>query len=106
MATLTIDGKDYDADALSNEAKAQIVSLQFCDMELQRLQKEAASFQTARSQYARALQEELQKSGSSANSPAASAGNGKDNTKAEAQKKKGLMGFFSKKWKRTNHSDE
>ena len=38
MATIKIDNVDYDADTLSNEAKAHLVSLQFCDQELQRLQ--------------------------------------------------------------------
>lgn len=94
MATITIDGKKYDADSLSDEAKSQLVSLQFCDMELQRLQAEAAAFQTARMQYARALQEELQKPQSSEKF----AGNGKDKTQAEPEKKKGIMGFFGKKW--------
>jgi hypothetical protein len=97
MATITIDGKEYDADALSDEAKAQLVSLQFCDMELQRLQAEAASFQTARMQYARALQEELQKSENSTKASGTSSGNGKDSGEAQQEKKKGLMGFFGKK---------
>ena len=55
MAKITIDGKDFDTDQLSNEVKAQLVSLQFWDMELQRLQAEAAAYQTAQMQYARAL---------------------------------------------------
>jgi hypothetical protein len=97
MATITIDGKEYDAEALSDEAKSQLVSLQFCDVELQRLQAEAASFQTARMQYARALQEELQKHENSTKAPSSSSGNGKDNTQADPEKKKGLKGFFSKK---------
>lgn len=99
MATITIDGKEYDADALSDEAKAQLVSVQFCDMELQRLQAEAASFQTARMQYARALQEELQKPQNTANALGVSSGKEKikDNAKVEPEKKKGLKGFFSKK---------
>ena len=37
MTTITIDNKEYDYDKLSDEAKAQLVSLQFCDQELQRL---------------------------------------------------------------------
>ena len=97
MATITIDGKEYDTDTLSNEAKSQLMSLQFCDMELQRLQAEAASFQTARTQYARALQEELQKPQNIANALGVASGKDKDNAKAEPEKKKGLMGFFGKK---------
>ena len=48
MTTITIDNKEYDFDKLSDEAKAQLVSLQFCDQELQRLQAQAAAYQTAR----------------------------------------------------------
>jgi len=59
MATIKIDNIDYDIDTLSNEAKAQLVSLQFCDQELQRLQAQAAALQTARKAYAKALQETL-----------------------------------------------
>ena len=59
MATIKIDNIDYDIDTLSNEAKAQLVSLQFCDQELQRLQAQAAALQTARKAYAKALQDTL-----------------------------------------------
>jgi hypothetical protein len=59
MATITIDNIDYDIDNLSDQAKAQLVSLQFCDQELQRLQAKAATMQTARQVYAKALQAEL-----------------------------------------------
>lgn len=61
MATLTIDGINYDSNDLTDEAKAQLASLQFCDAELQRLQAEAASIQTARMVYANALKAELDK---------------------------------------------
>ena len=33
MSIFTIDEKDYDTDTLSDEAKAQIVSIQFVDQE-------------------------------------------------------------------------
>ena len=59
MTTITIDNKEYDFDKLSDEAKAQLVSLQFCDQELQRLQAQAAAYQTARMAYAKALNEAL-----------------------------------------------
>ena len=42
MPIIKIDNVDYDTDTLSNEAKAQLISMQFCDQELQRLQAEAA----------------------------------------------------------------
>ena len=59
MPTIKIDGKDYDTDKLSDDAKAQLVSLQFCDQELARLQAQAAAYQTARIAYAKALQAAL-----------------------------------------------
>ena len=59
MTTIKIDNFEYDTDELSDEAKAQLVSLQFCDQELQRLQAQAAAIQTARMAYAKALQSAL-----------------------------------------------
>ncbi len=59
MPTINIDNVDYDTANLSDEAKAQLVSLQFCDQELARLQAQAAAYQTARMAYAKALQTAL-----------------------------------------------
>jgi hypothetical protein len=59
MTTIKIDGEDYDFDQLTNEAKAQLASLQCVDAELARLQAQAAALQTARMAYAKALQAEL-----------------------------------------------
>ena len=59
MTTLKIDDKEYDIDKLSDEAKAQLASIQFCDQELQRLQAQAAAYQTARIAYSKALNEQL-----------------------------------------------
>ena len=59
MTTIKIDNIDYDTDKLSDEAKAQLASIQFCDQELQRLQAQAAAIQTARMAYAKALQSAL-----------------------------------------------
>ena len=61
MTTITIDTIDYDLDTLSNEAKAQFVSIQFVDQELARLQNQTAALQTARIAYSKALQEALPK---------------------------------------------
>ena len=55
MTKITIDEKDYDVDDLSDEAKAQVVSLNFVDAELNRLQLKIAAMQTARNAYANAL---------------------------------------------------
>ena len=61
MATITIDGKDYDLESLSAPAKAELTSLQFVDQELARLQLQAAALQTARNAYAAALKAHLQR---------------------------------------------
>ena len=47
MTTIKIDNIDYDTDKLSDEAKAQLASIQFCDQELARLQAQSALLQTA-----------------------------------------------------------
>ena len=52
MTTITIDGKSYEFDSLSSDAKAQLASIQFVDAELARLQGQAAALQTARNAYA------------------------------------------------------
>ncbi len=59
MASIKIDNQDFDLDSLSDEAKQQLQSLQYCDAELARLQSQAAVLQTARAAYAKALQASL-----------------------------------------------
>jgi hypothetical protein len=65
--SVTIDDIEYDLDKLSVEAKNQLVSLQFVDQELQKLNAQAAVLQTARMAYAEALKEALPKKGLSFN---------------------------------------
>lgn len=62
MSNITIDGKEYALETLSEEAKNQLMSLQVCDQKLQSLQQELAIMQTARNAYANALKELLPKS--------------------------------------------
>ena len=59
MPIIKIDGKDYERDTLSDEAKAQINSLQFVNAELQRHNAHIAVLQTARKAYSKALNEAL-----------------------------------------------
>jgi hypothetical protein len=59
MTNIKIDDKEYDLDSISTDAKAQLASMQFCDLELARLQAQAAAYQTARMAYAKALKEAL-----------------------------------------------
>lgn len=59
MATITIDGKNYDLESLSSEAHAQISSLKAVDQELNYLQSKIAMTQTARNAYAKSLAQKL-----------------------------------------------
>jgi hypothetical protein len=59
MTKLNIDNKEYDLDSLSDDCKAQLASIQYCDQELARLQAQIAAYQTARMAYASALQAAL-----------------------------------------------
>jgi len=59
MTKITIDEIEYESDALSEEAQAQLQSLQFVNGEIQRLQAQMAAMQTASNAYASALKELL-----------------------------------------------
>ncbi len=61
MAKFTIDGKEYDTDHLSDEAKNALGALQFTEVEIQRLQAKLAAMQTARMAYANGLKQALEK---------------------------------------------
>jgi hypothetical protein len=63
MPTITIDGKEYDTDQFSDEARNQLISIQYVDKKLQELNLEQAAMQTARNAYAKALSELLGKEG-------------------------------------------
>ena len=59
MAKITIDGISYETDDLSDNAKAQVASLQFNEVHMQRLRNELAIADTARMAYTAALKKEL-----------------------------------------------
>lgn len=59
--TITIDGKEYNAEELSDNARAQVTNLRVTDQEIERLKQQLAIFQTARTAYANALKAELSK---------------------------------------------
>ncbi len=59
MATITINNQNFDSESLSDEAKAQLTSIQFVDVELQRINAQIAVLRTARTAYANALQAAL-----------------------------------------------
>ena len=60
MAKIKIDDVEYDTDDLSDNAKAQVASLQFNEAHMLRLRNELAIADTARVAYTNALKKELE----------------------------------------------
>ena len=60
MANVTIDGKEYDYDKLSDKAKANLASLQFVQSELKRITAQASVLKTAEAVYGNTLKQELE----------------------------------------------
>lgn len=60
MKLIKINGNEYDIDALSADAKAQLQCLQFVDSELARIGMQTAVLKTARQAYANALHQALE----------------------------------------------
>ena len=58
---ITIDDVEYNLDELSDDAKAQLMNIQFVDAQLQQLNNELAVSDTARIGYTNALKGELAK---------------------------------------------
>jgi hypothetical protein len=61
MAKITIDDVEYDTDNMSDNAKAQVASLQFNEAHMNRLRNELAIADTAKIAYVNALKVELSK---------------------------------------------
>lgn len=59
--TITIDGKAYAADSLSDEVKSHLYNVQTVDRKIADLQQDIAIMQTARASYARELRAALDK---------------------------------------------
>jgi hypothetical protein len=59
MSNVNIDGQSYELSNLSDEARAELMSLQFVEQEITRLQLQLATLQTARNAYASALKAHL-----------------------------------------------
>ena len=59
MSNITIDGTEYPIAALSDDAKAQLVSMQTVDQKIAESQQQIAILQTARNAYANRLKELL-----------------------------------------------
>lgn len=60
---ITIDEVEYNLSDLSDNAKAQLVNIQFVDTQIQQLNNEFAVADTARMGYTNALKSELTKIG-------------------------------------------
>lgn len=61
MAKITIDGKEYDSEKLSDEVKSSITSIRITDLKIENLKQELAIAQTARNAYSKALLLQLNK---------------------------------------------
>ena len=59
MPKITIDDIEYNTEDLSENGKAQLASLQFLEVQMNKLQSEIAVYQTARNSYVAALKSEL-----------------------------------------------
>ena len=60
MAKIKIDDVEYDTDDMSDNAKAQVASLQFNEAHMNRLRNELAIAATAKIAYVNALKKELE----------------------------------------------
>lgn len=61
MAKITIDGTEYETDAMSEQARSTLVSVRFVDQQIQQKNHELNIAKTARAAYAAALKRELGK---------------------------------------------
>jgi hypothetical protein len=59
QTSITIDGTEYPLEDLSDDARAQVTSLQFVENELARLNAQLAVVTTAKGAYQKALLEVL-----------------------------------------------
>ena len=63
MPKITIDSLEYNTEDLTENGKAQLTSLQFLEVQLQKLRNEIAVYQTAQRTYLGALKAEIEKAG-------------------------------------------
>lgn len=61
MPKITVDNVEYNTEDLSDNGKAQLASLQFLEVQTNKLNSEIAVYQTARNAYVAALKAELEK---------------------------------------------
>lgn len=61
MVKVVVQNVEYETENLSDNAKAQLASLQFLEVHIQQIENEIAVHQTARKAYADSLKRELSK---------------------------------------------
>ena len=61
MPKITVEGIEYNTEDLSENGKSQLASLQFLEVQMNKLKSEIAVYQTARNSYVSALKVELEK---------------------------------------------
>ena len=60
MPKITVDEIEYNTEDLSENGKAQLASLQFLEVQMNKLKAEIAVYQTARNSYVATLKAELE----------------------------------------------
>lgn len=60
MPKITVEGIEYNTEDLTDNGKAQVASLQFLEVQMNKLKSEIAVYQTARNAYINALKKELE----------------------------------------------
>lgn len=62
MPKITVDGIEYNTEDLTDNGKAQLASLQFLEVQMQKIKNEIAVYETAKRAYMLALKNDLAKS--------------------------------------------
>ena len=60
MPEITIDDKKYNSEDLSDKAQKSLVSLQFVNSEIQKLEAQISVFKTAQAAYSQSLKSQLE----------------------------------------------
>jgi hypothetical protein len=60
MPTIKVDEIEYNTEDLTDNGKAQLASLQFLEVQMNKIKSEIAVYQTARNSYIASLKAELE----------------------------------------------
>ena len=61
MPKITVDNIEYNTEDMSDNAKAQLASLQFLEVQMKKIKSEIAVYETAKNAYIQSLKGELEK---------------------------------------------